>query len=145
MHLAGFDARIVNTQDVFHAALVPAGLFVLLCALIVAWQARRSGATWRVFVLLGDGECDEGSVWEAAMFAHHHELFRFLETEGLEQDGVHHREDGAISPDAEPEGQHGNTREAGISSQGAQSILQIATDRGEHFSPQFGRTRGPEG
>jgi TRAP-type mannitol/chloroaromatic compound transport system permease large subunit len=40
MHLAGFDARIVNTQDVFHAALVPAGLFILLCTLIVLWQGR---------------------------------------------------------------------------------------------------------
>jgi len=28
----------------------------------------------RVFVLLSDGECDEGSVWEAALFAQHHEL-----------------------------------------------------------------------
>ena len=28
----------------------------------------------RVFVILGDGECNEGSVWEAAMFAPHHKL-----------------------------------------------------------------------
>jgi len=28
----------------------------------------------RTFVLLGDGECNEGSVWEAAMFAAHHRL-----------------------------------------------------------------------
>ncbi len=28
----------------------------------------------RVFVLLGDGECDEGSIWEAALFAGHHRL-----------------------------------------------------------------------
>ncbi|MCL5986020.1 MAG: transketolase [Actinobacteria bacterium] len=28
----------------------------------------------RVFALLGDGECDEGSVWEAAMFANHYDL-----------------------------------------------------------------------
>jgi transketolase len=28
----------------------------------------------RVFVLLSDGECDEGSVWEAALFAQHHRL-----------------------------------------------------------------------
>ena len=28
----------------------------------------------RIFVLLGDGECEEGSVWEAAMFASHHRL-----------------------------------------------------------------------
>jgi transketolase len=27
-----------------------------------------------IFVLLGDGECYEGSIWEAAMFAHHHNL-----------------------------------------------------------------------
>ena len=28
----------------------------------------------RVFVLLSDGECDEGSIWEAALFAQHHAL-----------------------------------------------------------------------
>ena len=28
----------------------------------------------RTFVLMGDGECYEGSVWEAAMFASHHQL-----------------------------------------------------------------------
>lgn len=28
----------------------------------------------RVFVVMGDGECYEGSVWEAAMFASHHQL-----------------------------------------------------------------------
>jgi transketolase len=29
------------------------------------------GESWRTFVLLGDGECDEGSVWEAAMATSH--------------------------------------------------------------------------
>ncbi|MCX5713354.1 MAG: transketolase, partial [Candidatus Omnitrophica bacterium] len=29
---------------------------------------------YRVFVLLGDGECQEGSIWEAAMFAPQHKL-----------------------------------------------------------------------
>jgi transketolase len=29
---------------------------------------------YRVFVILGDGECQEGSVWEAAMFAPQHKL-----------------------------------------------------------------------
>jgi len=29
---------------------------------------------FRVFVLLSDGECNEGTVWEAAMFASHHRL-----------------------------------------------------------------------
>jgi transketolase len=40
----------------------------------MALAARRGGAAWRAFVLLSDGECDEGSVWEAAMFAAHHKL-----------------------------------------------------------------------
>ncbi len=39
-----------------------------------ALGARMLGATRRVFVLLSDAECNEGSVWEAAMFAAHHRL-----------------------------------------------------------------------
>jgi transketolase len=35
---------------------------------------KRDAATYRVFVLLSDGECDEGSTWEAALFAPHHGL-----------------------------------------------------------------------
>lgn len=34
--------------------------------------AELDNAAWRVFVLMGDGECQEGQVWEAAMFAGHH-------------------------------------------------------------------------
>ncbi len=32
------------------------------------------GRDWRVYVLLSDGEMDEGSNWEALMFASHHRL-----------------------------------------------------------------------
>jgi transketolase len=39
-----------------------------------ALSAKRSGEHWRVFVLLSDGEMDEGSNWEALMFASHHKL-----------------------------------------------------------------------
>lgn len=39
-----------------------------------AMAAKKSGAAWRVFVLLSDGEMDEGSNWEALMFAAHHRL-----------------------------------------------------------------------
>ncbi len=35
----------------------------------MALAARIRNETWRVFVCLSDGECNEGSVWEAAMFA----------------------------------------------------------------------------
>lgn len=35
---------------------------------------KLAGLTPRVFALLSDGECDEGTVWEAALFAQHHAL-----------------------------------------------------------------------
>ncbi|MCE5315386.1 MAG: transketolase [Armatimonadota bacterium] len=40
----------------------------------MALGAKMDGDTFRVFVLLSDGECDEGSNWEAIMFASHHGL-----------------------------------------------------------------------
>ena len=40
----------------------------------MALAASKAGASHRVVVLLSDGECDEGSNWEAAMFAAHHRL-----------------------------------------------------------------------
>ena len=40
----------------------------------IAVAAKHDGYKYRVFVLLSDGECDEGSIWEAAMFAAHHKL-----------------------------------------------------------------------
>jgi transketolase len=40
----------------------------------VAIAAKADHLPHRIFVLLGDGECDEGSVWEAALFAGHRKL-----------------------------------------------------------------------
>lgn len=41
----------------------------------MAYAAKKSGDdSHKVFVILGDGECYEGSVWEAAMFANHFRL-----------------------------------------------------------------------
>ena len=39
-----------------------------------ALAARLAGSSRRVFVLMSDAECNEGAVWEAAMFAAHHHL-----------------------------------------------------------------------
>jgi transketolase len=39
-----------------------------------ALAARLQGSQRRVYCLVSDGECNEGSVWEAAMFASHHRL-----------------------------------------------------------------------
>jgi len=38
----------------------------------IALAGRLDKRDYQVYVLLGDGECDEGQVWEAAMFAPHH-------------------------------------------------------------------------
>ncbi len=39
-----------------------------------ALAAKQDKKPWRSFALLGDGECNEGSVWEAAEFANHFRL-----------------------------------------------------------------------
>lgn len=41
----------------------------LAIAVGLASGAQRLGQAWRVFALLSDGECDEGSTWEAALLA----------------------------------------------------------------------------
>lgn len=40
----------------------------------MALAGKRDEASWRVFACLSDGECDEGSTWEAVLFAPHHHL-----------------------------------------------------------------------
>ena len=40
----------------------------------MALAAKRRGRPHRIFTLLSDGECDEGSTWEAVLFAGHHRL-----------------------------------------------------------------------
>lgn len=55
----------LSTGSLGHGLSVGAGM---------AWRARCIEASWRAFVLLSDGECDEGSIWEAALFAAHHRL-----------------------------------------------------------------------
>ncbi|ABL83719.1 MULTISPECIES: transketolase [unclassified Nocardioides] len=55
----------VSTGSLGHGLSIATGM---------AWRARSTGATWRAYALLSDGECDEGSTWEAALFAGHHGL-----------------------------------------------------------------------
>lgn len=43
-------------------------------AMGMALAGKLNKKDYRVFVLLGDGECQEGSIWEAAMFAPQHKL-----------------------------------------------------------------------
>jgi transketolase len=40
----------------------------------MAYAGELKSASHRIFCLLSDGECDEGSTWEASLFAAHHGL-----------------------------------------------------------------------
>jgi transketolase len=56
----------------------------------MALAAKIDGRSYRVYVLLGDGECQEGLVWEAAMFAAHYKidnLIAIIDRNGLQIDG----------------------------------------------------------
>jgi transketolase len=44
----------------------------------MAFAAKLDSKRYRVYVLVGDGECDEGSNWEAALFASHHKLSNLI-------------------------------------------------------------------
>jgi transketolase len=61
----GIPGVELSTGSLGHGLSVGAGM---------AWRARQRGADWRAFVVLSDGECDEGSTWEAVLFAAHHKL-----------------------------------------------------------------------
>jgi transketolase len=56
----------------------------------LALSGKIDKASWRVHVLLGDGELQEGMVWEAAMTAAHYKLdnlVAFVDNNGLQIDG----------------------------------------------------------
>ena len=56
----------------------------------MALSAKLSGDSYRVYTLLGDGEIQEGQVWEAAMFAGHRKLDNLVvmvDNNGLQIDG----------------------------------------------------------
>ena len=56
----------------------------------MALAAKHTGKACRVYALLGDGEIQEGQVWEAAMFAAHYDLDNLcivIDNNGLQIDG----------------------------------------------------------
>ncbi len=56
----------------------------------MALAAKLDGKSYRVYTILGDGELEEGQVWEAAMFAPHYKLDNltaFVDFNGLQIDG----------------------------------------------------------
>ena len=62
--------------------------FSVACGMAMA--ATLDNAPWNVYALLGDGEVQEGIIWEAAMSAAHYKLdnmIAFLDYNGLQIDG----------------------------------------------------------
>ena len=60
------------------------------CAVGMALSAKHFGDNYKVFAILGDGEIEEGQVWEAAMFAANKglsNLTAFVDYNGLQIDG----------------------------------------------------------
>jgi transketolase len=55
----------VSTGSLGHGLSIACGM---------ALAAKRDGKSYRIFALLSDGECDEGSTWEPILFASHHRL-----------------------------------------------------------------------
>jgi transketolase len=61
-HLPGVD---FSTGSLGHGLSAGTGM---------AYALKKDGKNERVFVVIGDGECNEGAVWEAALFANHFRL-----------------------------------------------------------------------
>jgi len=61
-HLPGVD---FSTGSLGHGLSAGSGM---------AHALKKDNKDSKVFVVMGDGECDEGSVWEAALFANHYKL-----------------------------------------------------------------------
>jgi transketolase len=62
---SGVPGVEVSTGSLGHGLPIACGM---------ALAAKGDNESFRVFTLVSDGECDEGSTWEAALFAPHHRL-----------------------------------------------------------------------
>ncbi len=65
----GIPGVELSTGSLGHGLSVGAGM---------AYAFRHDDKAHRVFVLMSDGECDEGSNWEAILFAGHHKLSNLI-------------------------------------------------------------------
>ncbi len=69
--LGGHPERVTLPGVEFSTGALGHGLSV---GIGMAMAARLRAEKWRTFVLLGDGELNEGSIWEGAMHASQHQL-----------------------------------------------------------------------
>lgn len=63
----------------------------LSCAVGMAIAGKRDNRDYRVFAMVGDGECDEGQIWEAVMAGYKYKLDNlivFVDNNKLQLDGT---------------------------------------------------------
>jgi len=82
--LRKFDAKFRHLQGHPDALLTPGieastgslgqGLSIAVGMALAEKIDRTDGQKYEIYALLGDGECDEGQIWEAAMSASHYKL-----------------------------------------------------------------------
>lgn len=65
----GIPGVEISTGSLGHGLSIAAGM---------AYAAKLDQAKHRVFAVLSDGECDEGSTWEAILFSAHHRLHNLV-------------------------------------------------------------------
>jgi transketolase len=73
-HLAGHPEHVLEGVD-FSTGSLGQGLSIAAGSTLAA---RLQGSDRLAFAVISDAECNEGSVWEAAMFAAHHQLSRLV-------------------------------------------------------------------
>jgi len=65
----GIPGVEVSTGSLGHGLPIAAGM---------AYAAKLDRRSWRTVCVMSDGECDEGSNWEAILFAAHHKLTNLM-------------------------------------------------------------------
>ena len=89
-HFHGHAMRNLSNGIEFSGGSLSMGMTF---AVGLALSCKRKGLSNRVFALVGDGECDEGLIWEAAMSAAHYKLNNFtviVDRNQLQYDGPTH-------------------------------------------------------
>jgi transketolase len=86
--LPGQPAMCVDKGIEISSGSLGLGLSIGIGVALAGRNARRS---YRTYVLMGDGECNEGTVWEAAMAAAHFKLsslVAIVDANGMQSDGA---------------------------------------------------------
>ena len=100
-HFYGHPSRNLEKGIEFSAGSLSLGLSF---SVGVALACQRAGFNNRIYVILGDGECNEGLIWESLMAISHYNLTNLtliVDSNGLQLDGYTHEVMNMFSLDCE--------------------------------------------